>query len=192
MTLFFIFTKNLVMYREISVESETGTLSISSADVKSYLKIDYSDDDTLILNMITSARVYLENYLSRDLVGKSRKYYIPLSETGKFDIPFSPINSIIYVQVDGVNLATGSYEVNGIKDKSIDLKQTNAKNVIVRYNTKSIAEQEDIQINAIHNAIKIIVADLYENRSNYVIGQAINSIPIGAKNLVAGFKSMYV
>ncbi len=64
------------MYREISVDSETGSLSISTADVKSYLKIDYSDDDTLIQNMITSARVYLENYLSRDLVAKSRKYYI--------------------------------------------------------------------------------------------------------------------
>ena len=180
------------MYREISGDSETGSLSLSTADVKSYLKIDYSDDDTLIQNMITSARVYLENYLSRDLVAKSRKYYIPLSETGKFDIPFSPINSIIYVQVDGVNLESGSYEINGIKDKSIDLKQTNAKNVIVRYNTQSIAEQDAIQINAVHHAIKIIVADLYENRTNYVIGQTINSIPIGAKNLVAGFKSMYV
>ncbi len=38
---------------------------------------DFSADDALISTMITAARITAENYMSRDIVAKTRTYYLP-------------------------------------------------------------------------------------------------------------------
>ncbi|HAI17698.1 MAG TPA: hypothetical protein DCM10_06560, partial [Xanthomarina gelatinilytica] len=50
------------------MNSTTGSEIVTTADVKSYARIDTSADDTLIARMITQARIWCENYISRDIV----------------------------------------------------------------------------------------------------------------------------
>jgi uncharacterized phiE125 gp8 family phage protein len=47
------------------------TEPLTLADAKSYMKIDFNDEDTLITTLITSAREQLESYLGLSLVEKN-------------------------------------------------------------------------------------------------------------------------
>ena len=68
-----------------------------------YIDMEDSDDDTMIGKMLVQARIWCENYISRDIVAKNRSYY--LDETnGIFDLPFGPVASISSIHADGVAL----------------------------------------------------------------------------------------
>ena len=75
--------------RQIRVNSLIGTELITIDDVKLYAKIDTSVDDSLITNMISQARIWCENYISRDIISKNRTYYMDETNTtsyGGFDV----------------------------------------------------------------------------------------------------------
>ena len=79
--------------RQIKINSTTGSELLTTQNVKDYVRIDTSDDDSIISAMITQARIWCENFISRDIVAKNRTYY--LDETnGLFSLPFGPISSI--------------------------------------------------------------------------------------------------
>ena len=58
--------------RQIKINSETGSEIVSLTEMKNYLRVDHAFDNTLITDMITQARQIIENYLSRDIVAKTR------------------------------------------------------------------------------------------------------------------------
>ena len=95
---FFTFTKIKVM-RQITINSTTGNEIITAQDVKDFVRIDTSADDSLITLMIETARMFCENYISRDIVAKNRTYYLDKTETGLIDLPFSPVASIASVKI---------------------------------------------------------------------------------------------
>ena len=64
--------------RQIKVNSLLGNEIITTADVKSYVRIDTNEDDALIANMITEARIWCENYISRDIVAKTELTTYPI------------------------------------------------------------------------------------------------------------------
>ena len=94
--------------RQIQIISETGSELVSLSEAKSYCKIDYNNDDGLINRMIEQARVWCENYISKDIVAKQRKYFLPKT-SGLFDLPFAPVNSIDAVKINGTS--TTAYEI---------------------------------------------------------------------------------
>ena len=87
--------------RQIKINSTLGNEIISIAEVKNYVRIDTSADDALIGHMITQARIWSENYISRDIVAKNRTYYLDATATGLFDLPFGPVASISEITIDG-------------------------------------------------------------------------------------------
>ena len=118
--------------REIKIISETGSEPVSLSDAKNFLKVDYTDDDTLIGALIKQARLWCENYLSKDIVAKQRKYYVPKTN-GTFDLPFAPVASIDEVKIDGS--ATTDYEMLGLNEETIELGAGEAEQVVVKYTT---------------------------------------------------------
>ena len=62
--------------RQVKINSTIGSEIVSSADLKLYARIDTSADDALITRMITQARIWCENYISRDIVSKNRSYFL--------------------------------------------------------------------------------------------------------------------
>ena len=94
--------------------------------------IDTSSDDTIISAMITQARIWCENYISKDIVAKNRTYY--LSHTnGVYDLPFGPVASISEITIDGT--ATTDYEILGLDNETIELDSSSAENVKSTYIT---------------------------------------------------------
>ena len=62
--------------RQIKINSTTGNELLTGQNVKDYVRIDTSADDNIISAMITQARIWCENYISRDIVAKNRTYYL--------------------------------------------------------------------------------------------------------------------
>jgi uncharacterized phiE125 gp8 family phage protein len=171
--------------RQIKVNSTTGNEIISVQDVKNYARIDTSADDTLIVLMIETARVWCENYISRDIVPKNRTYYLDTTTTGLIDIPFAPVASIESITI---NDEAATYTILGLDNETIELDGGAAEKVKITYITNGINNS------LVKQAILQTVSTYYDNRTNFISdqGQTLNVIPTDAKNILISYKTMFV
>ena len=169
--------------REIKIHSTTGSEIVASSDFKAYARIDTSADDSLIALIITQARIWCENYISRDIVAKDRTYYVPKSNSGIFDIPFGPVASITSVHIDGT--ATTDYTMLGINNESIDLDGS-ADKIKIRYTTSGLDDS------LLKQAIKQLGATFYENRNDFVEGRVNGLIPSDTRDILNSYKNMFI
>ena len=168
--------------RQIKVNSLLGNEIITAADVKSYVIIDTNEDDALIANMITEARIWCENYISRDIVAKNRTYY--LSDTsGLFDLPFAPIDTVTGVTIEG---EAATFTESGLDDLSIELDGGPSSNVKVTYTTAGLND------GLIKQALLQMVSNLYDNRADFVTGTIVSQIPTNVKSILSGYKTMFI
>ena len=167
--------------RQIKVNSVTGSEIVTVSDVKDYARIDTDVDDTLIGNMITQARIWCENYISRDIVAKNRTYYLD-STQGIFDLPFAPVASISSVTVKG---EAETYEAIGLDNETIELDNGYAERVKVTYVTTGLDD------GLLQQAILQLTTTYYDNRGEFILGN-ISDIPTNVKNILASYKSMFV
>ena len=168
--------------RQIKINSTTGSEIISTSEFKDYARISNSADDTLIGIIIKQARIWCENYISRDIVAKNRTYY--LDETnGIFDIPFGPIASISSVTIDGTTVT--DYTMEGLDNETIDLDGP-AEKVKVTYVTSGLDDE------LLQQAIKQFAVTLYDNRHDYVEGKSGDMVPSETKVILNSYKNMFV
>jgi hypothetical protein len=168
--------------RQIKINSTTGSEIVSTSEFKDYARISNSADDTLIGIIIKQARIWCENYISRDIVAKNRTYY--LDETnGIFDIPFGPIASISSVTVDGT--AVTDYTMEGLDNETIDLDGP-AEKVKVTYVTSGLDDE------LLQQAIKQFAVTLYDNRHDYVEGKSGDMVPSETRVILNSYKNMFV
>ena len=179
--------------RQIEIVSRTGSELITTSDVKTYVRIDTDADDTLIDRMIVQARIWCENYISRDIVAKERKYYLDVVE-GFIQIPFAPVGSISSVTVQG---QTAEYQEKGLNKEQIILTSgvnqvlsgSNtpfAKEVLITYTTAGLSDD------LIKQALLQMVSTYYDNRTDFIQGNNVNEIPTNVKSILASYKQMFV
>ena len=168
--------------RQIKINSTIGTEIISLADVKNYVRIDTSADDDLIADMIIQARIFCENYISRDIVSKNRTYYLPKS-SGLFDLPFAPVTSVSSVTAEGVAV---TFQELGLDDLSIQLDGGPALEVKATYVTTGIND------GLIKQALLQFVSTLYDNRADYVTGTIVSGVKTDVKSLLTSYKMMFI
>lgn len=168
--------------RQIKINSTTGSEIVSTSEFKDYARISNSADDTLIGIIIKQARIWCENYISRDIVAKNRTYY--LDETnGIFDIPFGPIASISSVSIDGTTVT--DYTMEGLDNETIDLDGP-AEKVKVTYVTSGLDDE------LLQQAIKQFAVTLYDNRHDYVEGKSGDLVPSETRVILNSYKNMFV
>jgi hypothetical protein len=168
--------------RQIKVNSLLGNEIITLGDVKNYVRIDSTEDDSIITNMIEQARIWCENYISRDIVPKNRTYYMD-STSGLFDLPFAPVATIESVTVEG---EAATYTEYGLDDISIELNGGPSFNVKITYTTAGLND------GLIKQALLQMVSNYYDNRADFEISKTVNEIPTNVKNILSGYKSMYI
>ena len=169
--------------RQIKINSTIGGEIITAQDVKDYVRIDTNADDALIVRMITEARIWCENFISRDIVAKNRTYYLPTTN-GMFDLPFAPIASVVSVTIEG---ATAQYTEYGLDDLSIELDGGPADNVKVTYTTTGLND------GLIKQALLQLVSTYYDNRAEFSVSTGkVNEIPTDVKSILAGYKTMFI
>lgn len=109
--------------KSISVVTKPATLAVSLSDMKDYLRVDGTDDDSLITSFIESATDVVKQYLRRSLITETLELtmdgfgeaqedpllrlgsgvhtgsYVYLTGRGnEFDLPFLPIQSVTYIK----------------------------------------------------------------------------------------------
>ena len=169
--------------RQVKINSTLGNEIITAQDVKDYVRIDTNADDALITQMITEARIWCENFISRDIVAKNRTYYLPTTN-GLFDLPFAPIASVVSVLING---AAAQYTEYGLDDLSIELDGGPADNVKVTYTTTGLND------GLVKQALLQLVSTYYDNRADFSVSTGdVNKVPTDVKSILAGYKTMFI
>jgi len=168
--------------RQIKINSTTGNELLTAQNVKDFVRVDTSADDNIITAMITQARIWCENYISRDIVAKNRAYYMDFTN-GVFDIPFGPVSEIEELTIDGT--ATTSYEVLGLDNETIELDQGPGERVKVTYITAGLNDS------LIKQAMLQLIATYYDNRADFVSGNVVET-PTSTKKILSSYKTMFI
>ena len=171
---------------KLKLNADSVIEPVSLSDMKSFLRVDYNDDDDLILSMIKAVRKQCENFTGRSLIEQNYSLFLDNIDRNAIQLPKQPLISVLNVKVydrddmasvlssDNYNvdligglvvLKTG---VNSVRDyNGIEIEFTSGYGVLA----------EDVP-NDLVEGIKRSVSYLYENRgddkdiSNY--SKAIN------------------
>ena len=168
--------------RQNKINSTTGSEIVTASEFKSYARINYSDDDSMIAKMLVQARIWCENYISRDIVAKNRTYYLDETQ-GVFDLPFGPVASISSVTIDGV--ANTDYTTPGLDNETVDIDGAGDK-VKVTYITAGLDD------NLLQQAVLQLAATYYDNRHDYVVGKAVSEVPSSVRDVLNSYKNMFI
>lgn len=170
--------------RQIKINSTLGNEILSVQEVKDYVRIDTSADDALLLGMISQARIWCENYISRDIVSKNRTYYIDITSSGLFDLPFGPVSSISEITIDST--ATTAYEVLGLDNETIELDQGSAERVKITYITAGLNDS------LLKQAMLQLISTYYDNRAEFVDANTLSEIPTNVRVILSSYKTMFI
>ena len=170
--------------RQIKINATTGNEILTAQNVKDYARIDTSADDNLITAMISQARIWCENYISRDIVPKNRTYYLDTTN-GLFDLPFGPIASISEINIDGT--ATTDYEILGLDNETIELDGGSAERVKITYVTLGINDS------LVKQAMLQLISTYYDNRADFITEQDnVSEIPTSTRQILTSYKTMFI
>lgn len=182
----------------LQIAAPNTTQVVSTADLKEHLRITYSDDDTYIATLAMAAQETVEKFCNIFLLETDlNQYGFTLSDlTILFKSPilstFTPVlyvnQSAAWVAQTGVEFITKAkpprmYINNAtIGSADSDVKQKYKVNYKVGYDSAGDIPSPLIQ------AIKIMVADMYENRQSVIVGKLVSEIPKTAEYLMQHYK----
>ncbi len=107
--------------RALARVNAPATEPLTLAETKLYLRIDGSEEDTLITELIASARQYAEDYLRRSLITQRWKLSFDDYAPDDAALPRGPVQGIVsvtaYARDDSATLIPpSSYYLNAAKD----------------------------------------------------------------------------
>jgi len=171
---------------------------VTVADIKSHLRIDTTDEDTLIEDYITAAREYCERYQNRAYITQTWNLTLnDFPDGDEIEIPLPPLQSITSIKYYGTDdteytLSTDDYMVDTDSEvgrvvlkyaktwPSITLRPANA--VVIQFVAGYGDADTDVP-ERIKQAIKLLVGHLYENREATSIRSIVN-VPFAVESLL--------
>lgn len=143
-------------------ETVTGSEPLTASEVKSYLKIDFNNDDTLITSLITGVRENIELFTGLALVQKTIQYFDENIEK-EIKLPYPEHLEIVQVKIN--NEISTSYIKTGlnqfiIKPQTISINSANDYGILIEYKTTGHCQQ------GIKNEMLKALDEKYRNRGN--------------------------
>ena len=188
------------MHRSLKVTTAATTPVFTTAQAKTFLKVDVSDDDTLIDNLVAAAtescQIYTNQYFINTVVTQysdSWKEFYTLYKS-----PVVSITHIKYYDSDDTQqtLASSNYilghyskparigiavggELPNLSDRinAVEVKYT------VGYGTASTDVPEGIR-----TGIILTVGNWYQNRQSVITGKTANELPLSSQYLLDQYK----
>lgn len=190
-------------YRGYKIDTDTSTALLTTAETKTFLKVDVSDDDTLIDNLITAATLSCEEYTNRFFMQRTLLQYSP-NWKGIKNLFKSPVGSVTHIKYydnsDSLQtLSTDIYSLNNVLMPSkIELKDSQDfpsvadrwDAIEVKYVVGESATADVPQ--AIKEAVLLTVGHWYQNRQSVVTGTQVNEVPMTSKYLLDQYKIQVV
>lgn len=140
----------------------TGNEPITSAEVKTYCKIDYTDEDSLITALISGVREQVELFTGLSLIATTIEYFDE-EISDEITLPFPEHASIEEVKIDGI--VTTAYTKTGLTQYIITPNTTISsggadKGIYIKYKTSGTC-QSGIKLEMLK-----IIDEKYRNRGN--------------------------
>lgn len=188
------------------VKTAPAVEPLTVAEAKDHLRIDHNDEDVLLNSLIMAARQHVESPLTnRSLITTTWNYYLPSFGFGsEIELPRPPLQSVtgIYYTTDG-----GSETEFDSSKYSVDTYSTPGRIVLNRtesWPTDELEEVNGVRIEfvagygdddvdvpqAIRQAMLLIVAEMYENREDVVVGagNSVVTVPYSSTVLLQDYR----
>ena len=170
----------------------TGTDLISLVDMKEFLRVDHSDEDTTITAIIDAAAQSIQDYTGRHFKTTTFTFLLDSFHFIEFPYQVTTVTSVTYLDRAGApqTLATSKY----FTDVSRQPGRINFKNtpdlVEDKFNRVTINGSVSNDINPpLTHAIKMLAAHFYENRRAVVVGTlSAVEIPLGVKAIINPYR----
>ena len=179
---------------------------LSLIEVKTHLRIDHGDEDTLLDSLIATARQYCETVTGRQFVSATWDQTFPRFEDELLLVrpPLSSVTSVKYYDADGVEQTADSslYDVvTNVEpgrvrlayDQSWPTTRAQEEPVTVRfvagYGTADSVPQ------SLKSAMKLLVGHLYEHRETVALlerGQILAEVPLAFNSLMWAYRMVPV
>jgi len=175
--------------------NEPWTLS----DVKNYLKVDTSADDTLITTLISAARQAAESYLNMALITQTITEKLDRLNSPTLYLSVSPVISVSNFQyADSQNTTQTFTSTNYVVDtfskparlslaygKTWPTLYGNINDVTITYTAGFGTEASGVPTQ-IRQAMLMMIADSYDNREDYV-----KKMPTASQYLLDQYRVQY-
>ena len=161
-----------------------ASMPVTTAEAKLHLRVDGSDEDTLIDSYISAATAHVESYTGRALMDQTWELVLDdFSDT--MMLPKGPVQSITSITYYDENevlqtLASDQYVLDNASDPAWVVRPTDVtfptvaegmNNVIIRF----VAGYSTVPAEIVA-AILIYVSHLFDNRSAGETPEAVNSL----------------
>ena len=184
---------------DLVLATNPTTKVVSVTDVKSHLRIDTSDEDTLLGLYIDAATEMAENFCGRHFITHDYKlYFDSVTSVASLvypDCTLNAVNPVNWIDADGATQSSLLAHIDAYSNPSIvyldtdftsTTLQTNLSNVFwFDFSTGFGASSSDIP-EAIKQAIKLIVADMYYFREDRK-----RTFPMTSEILLQPYKCYY-
>lgn len=160
---------------------------VSLDEIKEYLRIDVDAEDALLESLITAARLYCENYQRQAYGTQTLRLSLSGGEYGNVvELPRSKylqsVEKLVAVLPDGSekDLTNAYYQQPGNIYTSLTFVESVPANatLVIEYVVSS-----DLQLDDVKTAVKLLVANWYENRLA-VSDKALTEVPLCVKSLL--------
>lgn len=168
-----------------------GVEPVSLAEAKEHLRVLHSDEDAYITSLITTARIWAENFQRRRFLTTAETWYFDGWPSGNYiTLPYPPLQSVTgvyYTNTSDVEstFATDNYDVDTNSEpgrimlkynKSWPTATLRPMNPIrVPFETGYGDVSNDVPMD-VRNAILILVGDLYEHRETVIMGTTVSHL----------------
>lgn len=169
------------------IKTQPSVEPVTTAEFKTYVKVDFTDDDTLIGEILKAARRQAEQYTQRAFLSQVITLFWDRYQQ-EMSIPYPPNISIDKVelrfedQTEVLTLNT-DYFVLGLETKRIRIPTVSSRQsleieITAGYGTSATDVPLDIKL-----AIMKIAANYYDNRVDFM-SDAANLIPENSRSLL--------
>ena len=190
--------------------SAAGFAVVSTADAKEHLAVLHSDHDTLIASLVGYATELVQNMASIQIPQKTLRVTLDSFPSDEIILPRPPVQSITSVKYyDSDNILQTWSDTEWESDLYADSPWVaNLNNTRIRPVSSNVwptvySRISPVQINYVAGwktaasvpgpliqAIKIVTADLYENREDVIVGHVTANLHIIEK-LVSTYRSYF-
>ena len=173
---------------------------LSLDDVKHYLRVDGTNDDSLISSLITTSRLHIEAALGLALITQGWRYQFSSWPKGNVILPLRPVQLISQITVVDHNdqptqLATDTFTLVGSAGPASILIDSDARiapgrkrlGIEIAFKAGYGDAPQDVPA-PIRQALSLLVGHWYEHREAAILGERGARIPIGVNDLLAPYR----
>lgn len=172
-----------------------GVEPVPLAEMKSYLRLDGSAEDDLVGSLIAAARVAVESAIRSVLIAQSWRADLDDWPASGAVLPIPPVLTVDAVRAIDVGgsattLAGSATEFDAVTG-TVRLLQPRPD--AIRYDIDFTAGYGAVPADVpapLRQAIRLLVAHWYENRSAIAIGEPAATLPLAYSELIAPYRRL--